>query len=283
MLTVKLLKRLLALIACVLIFLTNSVNTLFNGDVAPFESNTKVVGFQTFVRSQGVTTDGNCWIFSGRGGLIRTSLDGKEILASNLTPFKGLEKYGLKHVGGISCKNGVLLAALEDSNVWKNPTVAVFDAETLEFTGKYHIFSNEIFTDGLPWVTFYGEDALIVADCYDTDRLYIYSLQDFSLLKEIPLSLVVDEIQGGEVWNNILYVGTNDPTRAVYKIDLKDGAVTKLFDRIAYQPRLIPNFGGEGEGLTVYPMPDGTFIHALDVGAMFIDSNLRHYKLDSES
>ena len=280
MITFRLLKKLITLISALLIFLTNSVNTAFNGDIYPFESNTKVVGFQTFVRSQGVTTDGTSWIFSGRGGLIRTSLDGGEILEANLSPFKGLEHLGLKHVGSISCKGGVLLAAMEDSNVWKNPTVAVFDARTLAFTGKYHTFSNEIFTDGLPWVTFYGEN-FIVADCYDTDRLYVYSLKDFSLVKEIPLSLIVDEIQGGEVWEDTLYVGTNDPTRAVYQIDLTNGSVSKLFDRIQYQPRLIKNFGGEGEGLTVWPMSDGTFIHALDVGAMFIDSNLRHYRIDS--
>ena len=280
MITLNLLKRLLALISALLILLSNAVNTGFNGDVYPFESNTKIVGFQTFVRSQGVTTDGSSWIFSGRGALIRTSLDGKEILTANLSPFKGLEHLGLKHVGGISCKDGVLLAAMEDSNVWKHPTVAVFDAETLAFTGKYHTFSNEVFTDGLPWVTFYGNH-FIVADCYDTDRLYVYSLQDFSLVQEIPLSMIIDEIQGGEVWENTLYVGTNNPTRAVYKINLTNGSVSKLFDRIQYQPKLIPNFGGEGEGLTVLPMSDGTFIHALDVGALFIDSNLRHYKLDT--
>ena len=280
MITIKFIKRTIALIGAVLIFLSNSANTVFNGDVYPFESNTKVVGFETFVRSQGVTTDGSSWIFSGRGALIRTSLDGKDILAVNLSPFKGLEHLGLKHVGGISCKDGVLLAAMEDSKVWQNPTVAVFDAETLEFTGRYHTFSNELFTKGLPWVTFYG-DCFIAAECNDTDRLYVFSLKDFSLVKEIPISLIIDEIQGGEVWEDTLYVGTNDPTRAVYAINLKDGSVTKLFDRIKYQPQLIDNFGGEGEGLTVLPMSDGTFIHALDVGALFIDSNLRHYKIDS--
>ena len=277
---INLLKKLTAVISIPLILLTNSINTVFIGDVYPFESNTKVVGFETFARSQGVTTDGSSWIFSGRNAIIRTSLDGNEILAVNLSPFKGMEHLGLKHVGGISCKDGILLAALEDSNVWENPTVAVFDAETLEFTGRYHTFSNEVFTDGLPWVTFYGKNFL-VADCYDADRLYLYSLNDFSLIKEIPLSSAIDEIQGGEVWKNTLYVGTNDPTRAVYAINLKNGNVSKLFDRIAYQPRLIRNFGGEGEGLTVFPMSDGTFLHALDVGALFVDSNLRHYKIDS--
>ena len=273
------LRRLLALLSCLLISLSNTANTAFNGDVYPFESTTKVVGFETLTRSQGVTTDGEAWIFSGKSALIRTSMDGDEILAANLSPFKGLEHLGLKHVGGISCRNGVLLAAMEDSKVWKNPTVAVFDAETLAFTGRYHTFPNELFTDGLPWVAFYGEDFL-VADCNDTDRLYQYRLSDFSLVREIPLSVVLDEIQGGEVWEDTLYVGTNDPTRAVYAIRLTDGEVTKLFDRISYQPKLIDNFGGEGEDLTVLPMEDGTFLHTLDVGALFIDANLRHYKID---
>ena len=77
-----------------------------------------------------------------------------------------------------------------------------------------------------------------------------------------------------------LYVGSNDSTRAVYSIDVKTGKVEKLFDRIMYQWKWIDNFGGEGEDVTVYPMEDGTVIHALDVGALFIDSNLRHYKWD---
>ena len=276
----NLIRRCVALLNCVPLLISNAANSLFNGNIYPYESNTKVVGFETLARSQGVTTDGKSWIFSGRGALLRLSLDGKEVLAENLAPFAGLEPLGLKHVGGISCKNGVLLAAMEDSKVWKNPTVAVFDAETLAFTGRYHTFSNEVFTHGLPWVAFYG-DNFILADCDDADRLYLYRLADFSPVGEIPLSAAVDEIQGGEVWENTLYVGTNDPTRAVYGIDLTDGTVTKLFDRILYQPRLIDNFGGEGEDLTVWPMPDGTFLHALDVGALFIDSNLRHYRLEA--
>ena len=36
--------------------------------------------------------------------------------------------------------------------------------------------------------------------------------------------------------------------------------------------------GGEGEGITVLEMEDGTLFHALDIGALFIDSNLRHYR-----
>ena len=101
-----------------------------------------------------------------------------------------------------------------------------------------------------------------------------------SYVGELKLSSPIDAIQGGEVYAGKLYVGSNDDTRAVYSIDVKTGRVEKLFDRIMYRWKWIDNFGGEGEDVTVYPMNDGTVIHALDVGALFIDSNLRHYKWD---
>ena len=39
------------------------------GDIYPYESNTRTVGLETFTRSQGVTTDGESWIFSGDGNV----------------------------------------------------------------------------------------------------------------------------------------------------------------------------------------------------------------------
>ena len=75
-----------------------------------------------------------------------------------------------------------------------------------------------------------------------------------------------------------MYAATNNITRAVYKIDLDGGTVEKYLDRIMYEYKLIDNFGGEGEGITVLPIESGTVFHALDPGTMFIDSNFRHYK-----
>ena len=80
------------------------------------------------------------------------------------------------------------------------------------------------------------------------------------------------------MYDGYMYAATNDATRAVYKVDLNSGKIEKYFDRIMYRPKFIDNFGGEGEDITVLGMDDGTLFHALDIGALFIDSNLRHYK-----
>ena len=85
---------------------------------------------------------------------------------------------------------------------------------------------------------------------------------------------------GGEACGGLLYVASNDATRAVYTVDAETGTVTKLFDRILSHSDTIGNFGGEGEDLTLLPLPDGTFIHTLQTGASFLDVTLRHYAYD---
>ena len=49
------LTKIVAFFCSFLIPLSNGLNTLFNGDIYPFESNTKVIGLETFDRSQGVS------------------------------------------------------------------------------------------------------------------------------------------------------------------------------------------------------------------------------------
>ncbi len=270
-----------AIVLSLLMTLTNSVNLLFNGDIYPYESNSKVVGLETVERGQGVTTDGEAWYFSGKTSLVKISLDNETVLAYNYSaiPDDFKEHYGSAHIGGISYCDGYIYASLEDSKVWEYPIIAVYDAETLEFTGKYAVLSTEIMTRGASWVTCDKENGLLYTSHSKTaDEIYCFDIETFEYVKSIKISETVTRIQGGEVYNGLIYVGTNDKTRAVYTIDPVTGEVTKLFDRIMYEWKYIDNFGGEGQDVTVYPMQDGTLIHALDIGALFIDSNLRHYK-----
>lgn len=271
--------KIVAFICSFLIPLSNGLNTLFNGDIYPFESNTKVIGLETLERSQGVTTDGESWIFSGKSALVKVSVENNEVLAKNSDPFAGLEEYGVDHVGGISYYNGYIYAALEDSKVWNSPLVALYDADTLEFTGEYVHLDTEIMFRGCPWVCCDAQRGVFyVANSRDTTELYCYDLETFEYVKSIPLQTEMVNIQGCEMYKGIMYAATNDATRAVYQVNVGTGEVTKYFDRIMYQPLLIDNFGGEGEDITVLEMEDGTVFHALDLGVMFIDSNLRHYK-----
>ncbi len=275
--------RIFAGLLAILMTFSNGVNGLFNGDIYPYESNSKVIGLESLERAQGVTTDGKAWYFSGKSSLVKIDYDNVTVLACNYDAITDEleETYGSKHIGGISYYNGYIYAPLEDSKKWEHPVVALYDADTLEFSGICHEFSNEVLTRGMSWVCVDGEKGLLYSSHSKTaDVIYCFDLNTYEFVNTITLSQTIKAIQGGEVYNGTLYVGSNDATRAVYTINTNSGNVEKLFDRIMYQPKWIDNLGGEGEDVTVYPMEDGTLIHALDIGALFIDANLRHYKLD---
>ena len=265
----------------VLLSLTGTLNGFFEGEVYPYESENAVVGLESLTRSQDVTTDGEYFYFSGKHALEKVSLDCTEIIALNSEAITDelAEKYNSQHIGGISCYDGIIYAALEDSKQWNHPVIALYDAGTLEYTGVCYELSTELHTRGVPWVAVDGENGVAyTGDSRNYTEIYKFSLSDFTYLETITLSAEVQKIQGCEIADGVLYAGTNDMTRAVFAIDLASGEVTKLFDRIMYEYKLIDNFGGEGEGLTLLPMEDGTYIHTLQLGALFIDSSLRHYK-----
>ena len=276
--------EILAIVMAFLMGLTGVINSLFNGDIYPYESNTRTVGLETFTRSQGVTTDGESWIFSGDGKLTRVSLDGETVIASNKKALKPFEEYGSDHIGGISYYEGKVYASIEDGDSFSYPIVAVYDGETLEFTGKYKVISTDILFRGCPWVCCDGDRGVFyVGNSRDCTEIYAFDIETMEYVKTIPLESEIFKIQGAEMYDGFMIAGTNDSTRAVYRMNVETGTFEKMFDRIMYVPKLIDNFGGEGEDITVLPMEDGTLFHALDIGALFIDSNLRHYKLTGEN
>lgn len=273
--------KIFSLFICVMLFFTGGINSMFTGDVREWESENAVAGLETLTRSQDVTTDGEYFYFSGKTSLEKVSLDGKEVVAINDKALDNElgEKYNSQHIGGISYFDGIIYAACEDSKQWQYPVIALFDAQTLQYMGKCFILPTDKQTRGVPWVAVDGENGVAyTGDSRNYTEIYKFSLSDFSYIDTVTLSEEVQKIQGGEVADGKLFAGTNDMTRACFTIDLETGEVTKLFDRIMYEYKLIDNFGGEGEGLTLLSMEDGTYIHTLQLGALFIDSSLRHYK-----
>ena len=273
--------KIFSLLFSVLLLLTGGINKGFTGDVYPYESEHAVIGLETLVRSQDVTTDGEYYYFSGKTALEKVNLACDEIIVLNHNAITDelKEKYNSQHIGGISYYNGIIYAALEDSKQWQHPIIALYDAETLEYTGVCYELPTELQTRGVPWVALDGENGFAyTGDSRNYTEIYKFSLSDFTYIETITLSGEVVKIQGGEIADGKLYAGTNDMTRAVFTVDLETGEAVKLFDRIMYEYKLIDNFGGEGEGLTVLSMEDGTYIHTLQLGALFIDSSLRHYK-----
>lgn len=281
MLTVKkILMRIVSAFTAVLLLLTGVADTCAQGGVYPYLSKDNIVGLPALSRSQGVTTDGESFFFSGKNSLVRVSLDGETVLARNwdAIPQTLAEQFGSAHIGGISYYNGKLYAAVEDSKVWDHPLVVLYDARTLRYAGVYGSLGSERLTRGVPWVACDAQaGCFYAAQSKSADRLLRYDLETFAYLGSISLTQAVPEIQGAEVYQGRLYAATNDRTRAVYEIDLATGGVRRYFDRILLHSSVIDNFGGEGEGITVLPMADGSLFHTLEIGMLFLNATFRHY------
>lgn len=240
----------------------------------PHVSCERVLFLGAFARSQGITTDGESYYFSSKCSLIKTELDGVTRLSlnANAIPRELKDEYGSKHIGGISYYDGKIYVAIEDSKVWNHPIIALYDANTLDYTGEYYELPAENHEKGLPWVAVDAQNGCVYTAPRDhSPCLIVYSLENMEFIKEIDLSERIHKIQGGEVHGGYLYTATDDETQAVFKTNVKTGETVKLFDRNLTS-------GSEGEGLTIFLTQDGSFIHTLDMGPLFINANIRHYK-----
>ena len=257
--------------------LTLGIDALSAGKRHPEVSKDNVLLIGAAERSQGITTDGKYYYFSSKWGLTKSELDGKTRVKSNplAIPKKLKDEYGLAHIGGISYSkaDNCIYAGLEDSKVWEYPVVAVYDADTLKFTGRYYILDKALHTRGLPWVAVDNDRGLLITLDHSkkANELIFYDIADnMKYVGSVKLSETVRSIQGAEMYRGMLYAATNDDTQAVYKIDPKSGEVSKYFDRSLTK-------GSEGEGITVLETADGAVFHAIDMGPLFINAFIRHY------
>lgn len=257
--------------------LTLGIDALSAGKRYPEVSKDNILLIGAAERSQGITTDGKYYYFSSKWGLTKSELDGKTRVKSNplAIPKELKDEYGLAHIGGISYSkaDNCIYAGLEDSKVWEYPVVAVYDADTLKFTGRYYILDKALHTRGLPWVAVDNDRGLLITLDHSkkANELIFYDIADnMKYVGSVKLSETVRSIQGAEMYGGMLYAATNDDTQAVYKIDPKSGDVSKYFDRNLTK-------GSEGEGITVLETADGAVFHAIDMGPLFINAFIRHY------
>jgi hypothetical protein len=257
--------------------LTLGIDALSAGKRHPEVSKDNVLLIGAAERSQGITTDGKYYYFSSKWGLTKSELDGKTRVKSNplAIPKELKDEYGLAHIGGISYSkaDNCIYAGLEDSKVWEYPVVAVYDADTLKFTGRYYILDKALHTRGLPWVAVDNDRGLLITLDHSkkANELIFYDIADnMKYVGSVKLSETVRSIQGAEMYGGMLYAATNDDTQAVYKINPKSGEVSKYFDRNLTK-------GSEGEGITVLETADGAVFHAIDMGPLFINAFIRHY------
>lgn len=253
--------------------LTHGIDLISAGERTD-TAKTNIVGVGAYFRSQGITTDGDTLFFSSKTTLIQTEADAKTVINANYSaiPDELAEKYGIKHIGGLSYYNGFIYAGLEDSKVWDYPIVGIYDAGTLELV-DYYILDCETVTRGLPWVCVNPENGLLYCTDHSKQptKLLVYDTADgMKPAGEIPLSQTVAAIQGAEFYGGIIYAASNDETQAIYTINPSDGSVEKLTDRCLTQ-------FSEGEGMTIMIKGGKPVIIAMDMGPLFINAFVREY------
>lgn len=243
-----------------------------------------MVGFAALYAGQGITADEEHYytsgsIFNQKSGiglqfLGKWSADGFKREKVNLNPIPRYYKstYGCGHIGGISCRDGVIYAPVEGTDYSIN-FIFLFDTEDLSLI-EVHNVSREELTDGIPWVAVDEENGYIYTSTWhETDELLRFSLDDFAPADSIKLSESVSRIQGGEFYNGTLYLSKDNSSSTnedVLAVDITTGQVSVAFTQI------MTNYDNEAEDMTVYPRADGSLFHVLNYDKL-IGLNIMHY------
>ena len=217
---------------------------------------------------QGLTTDGE--YFYGFGAIkvagynAITKIDAKTGEIVKVNDFcipKNLMLKGYSHVGDGDYYNGKLYVACEDL-FFTNPAILVYDAETLDFIEHHTLPKNFTKDDHLPWCTVY-DGVIYLSEFRNVDSIKMLSLEDFSSLGEIKLNTTLNKVQGGDIYEGVLYLATDDGNidKPTYSVNLETGEVQLEFIRS------MGRVNSEAEGMAVYPFEDGSLFHLVDVGS----------------
>jgi len=265
-------------------------------------------------RGQGVTTDGTNWYFSGTKSLeiandgYDTILIDTNAILSQVGLANGYTDVTLNHIGDIDYANGKLYISLDSTqrdpitgDKYSNPVFAVYDAETLTWTGEaYTVNPPHGIRDIASWVAVDAEAGLAYGIAYDNaTELAVYNLADFSFKEYIPLSQTVDQAQGGKLLNGWMYFATDNDEKLLMRANLLTGEVETIGNlkidgeqeveglsirwtkdgwsmNVLNREESTPGSGEEGVGFYKYLRPTGNTlsgeIHADIGGALLTDS-----------
>ncbi len=246
-------------------------------------SEEKLVFTDAMCAGQGITTDGEYYYTSGSltalgiAALAKWDADTMELVASNddAIPAEYKEFYECDHVGGISYYDGKIYAAVENKPE-DFPLVMTYDCETLELIDIYQIDPTNL-PDGIPWCAVDGENGYLYCSPFqDVERILAFDLETMEFSHFIELSKKITRIQGGEVYEGVLYLSydaADSNTDYILTVDIPTGEVETLCSRT------VPSLAGnEAEGVTVFPSADGSLIHVLDYDKT-VGVYVRHYSV----
>ena len=231
---------------------------------------------------QGITTDGEYYYTSGSltafgvAGFAKWDAETFEQVAVNTKaiPEKYVNTHDSDHIGGISYYDGKIYAAVENE-AEDFSLVITYDTETLQPVDSYKM-PNEYLPDGIPWCAVDADNGYLYCSPFnEVDYIVACDLETMEFSHIIELSETVYRIQGGEVYEGVLYLSNDDESNSdkILTVDISTGEVKRLCTRT------LPSVAGnEAEGLTAYPMEDGSFIHVLDYDKT-VGVYVRHYKV----
>lgn len=218
-------------------------------------------GADAFTKSQGMASDGGRMFFSWNFGLHSMDLDMGIGLEDNLTGIpRDLTSAGSNHIGDIDYFDGKIYAPIEDGPGYLNPTLVLYDADTLQAGPERFRLEEEKLTKGVPWVAIDEERGVAyTAEWNDTTLLNVHRLSDFAITSTIQLDKPVPRIQGAEVYKGYLYAARdNYAEKSVIAIDPVTGHVSYLFNRDL-------GMDHEVEGLTFVTNDGGTTLRLSDI------------------
>lgn len=271
-------KKLISLISVIMLMVVGAdEKDLPSPDGAEIIGKNTYVLFDYQVTSQGVTNDGEYFYFSGNEHLGKADMQSGEISLISIDAIPDeLKDKGCNHIGGLSYYNGYVYAAVEDGPDYLNSFIVLYDADTLEYSGKYYALPHELHIEGVPWCAVDVErNYLYTAEWTNATVLNVFSLDDMSLVKTVALSEPIDRIQGAEMFGGKLYMSCDEENdmKRIFTLDVETGEVAVSFVRNIGK-------GFEAEGLTVFADEKGEpVICVLDRGERRKSSNLTFYDI----
>lgn len=263
--------------AIMLLFAGATERNIPNPDGAEITGRNRYVLTDAKVCSQGVTNDGKYFYFSGNKDIGKADMKTGKMVCITISAIPDeLQEKGCNHIGGLSYHNGLVYAAVEDGPDYLNSFIVLYNAETLKYTGVYYELPHELHLEGVPWCAIDEErNYLYTAEWSNATVLNVFSLEDMSLVKTIPLSEPIDRIQGAEMFDGTLYMSCDEENdqKRIMSLNVETGFVQTVFAR---------NVGTqfEAEDITVFADANGKAVFGvLDRGAKRKSINLTFYQL----
>jgi hypothetical protein len=179
---------------------------------------------------EGIAWDGTNHYLIFRDSVIKVGAAWTNVLASNETPFRGLN--GFDHLGAGEFYDGKVYVAAESYHGCThvtNQSIFIFDANTLDRKSVTCVSNYTSEVSALTIVTNMGPHGVVfVSNFCDESKLYKFDLADLSFVGTVVLDVPISKLQGIAYHNGLIYAA-NDVGRdgEIYDVDPKSGHTRK--------------------------------------------------------